>query len=144
MNISIVREVVGMKVKEAMNQGVITINSDTAPLEAFQKMYKEGIRRLFVMDDEGKPVGVVSYSDLIGILGSIKPSKEEKNSLKIVDIMSEDIMTVSADDNIEDAANLMVRADISGLMVMEDEKPVGVITKTDICRLVAAEILVAI
>lgn len=106
-------------------------------------MYKEGIRRLFVMDDE-EPVGVVSYSDLIGILGSIKPSKEEKNSLKIADIMSEDIMTVSADDNIEDAANLMVRADISGLMVMEDKKPVGVITKTDICRLVAAEILVAI
>ncbi|OPY24557.1 MAG: Inosine-5'-monophosphate dehydrogenase [Methanobacterium sp. PtaU1.Bin242] len=132
-----------MKVKEAMNQGVITIDSDTAPLEAFQKMYKEGIRRLFVMDDE-EPVGVVSYSDLIGILGSIKPSKEEKNSLKIADIMSEDIMTVSADDNIEDAANLMVRADISGLMVMEDKKPVGVITKTDICRLVAAEILVAI
>lgn len=132
-----------MKVKEAMNQGVITIDSDTAPLEAFQKMYKEGIRRLFVMDDE-EPVGVVSYSDLIGILGSIKPSKEEKNSLKIADIMSEDIMTVSADDNIEDAANLMVRADISGLMVMENKKPVGVITKTDICRLVAAEILVAI
>ena len=37
---------------------------------------------------------------------------------------------------------LMLRADISGLLVMEDDKPVGVITKTDICRLVAAEILV--
>jgi CBS domain-containing protein len=56
--------------------------------------------------------------------------------------MSEDIMTVSADDNIEDAANLMIRADISGLLVLEDKKPVGVITKTDICRLVAAELLI--
>jgi CBS domain-containing protein len=133
-----------MQIKEAMNRGVIIVNPSTAPLEAFEKMYKEGIRRLFVMDDEGNPIGVVSYYDLIGIMGSIKPSKEEKSTLKIVDIMSKDIMTVSASDNIEDAANLMVRADISGLLVMEDEKPIGVITKTDICRLVAAELLVPI
>lgn len=133
-----------MQIKEAMNRGVITVNPKTAPLEAFEKMYKEGIRRLFVMDDDGNPKGVVSYYDLIGILGSIKPSKEDKSSLKIVDIMSEDIMTVSANDYIEDAANLMVRADISGLLVLKNEKPVGVITKTDICRLVAAGHLVPI
>lgn len=132
-----------MKVKEAMNRGVITVEPNTAPLVAFEKMYKEGIRRLFVMD-KGKPIGVVSYYDLIGILGSIKPSKEETKHLEIADIMSEDIMTMSADDNIEDAANLMIRADISGLLVLEDETPIGVITKTDICRLVAAELLVPI
>jgi CBS domain-containing protein len=132
-----------MQIREAMNRGVITVNPDTAPLEAFEKMYKEGIRRLFVIDKAGNPQGVVSYYDLIGILGTIK-IKIGKSTLKIIDIMSDDIMTVSADDSVEDAANLMIRADISGLLVMEDEKPVGVITKTDICRLVAAELLVPI
>ncbi len=132
-----------MKVKEAMNQGVMTVDPDIKPWEAFQKMYKDGVRRLFVMDEE-KPVGVVSYSDLIAILWSIKPNKDEMSSLKISDIMSDNIVTISADDGIEDAANLMVRADISGLLVLEDEKPVGVITRTDICRLVAAEVLVPI
>lgn len=131
-----------MRIREAMNRGVITVSLNSAPIEAFEKMYKEGIRRLFVMDEEGAPKGVVSYYDLIGILGSIKPGKKDKSTSKIEDIMSEDIMTVSADDNIGDAANLMVRADISGLLVLDDEKPVGVITKTDICRLVAAELLV--
>ena len=131
-----------MRIKEAMNRGVITVSLNTAPIEAFEKMYKEGIRRLFVMDEEGTPKGVVSYYDLIGILGTIKPGKKEKSTTKIEDIMSEDIMTVSADDNIGDAANLMIRADISGLLVLDDEKPVGVITKTDICRLVAAELLI--
>jgi predicted transcriptional regulator len=133
-----------MKVKEAMNQGVITINPDIRPHEAFQKMYKEGVRRLFVIDDDGKPLGVISYSDLIGVLGSIKPNTNDAISLQIRDIMSEDIITISADDGIEDAANLMLRADISGLLVFEGEKPVGVITKTDICRLVAAEVLVPV
>lgn len=133
-----------MRIREAMNRGVITVGLDTAPIEAFEKMYKEGIRRLFVMDEAGNPKGVVSYYDLIGILGSIKPTREEKSSTKIEDIMSEDIMTVSSEDNIENAANLMLRADISGLLVLEDKKPVGVITKTDICRLVAAELLVPV
>jgi predicted transcriptional regulator len=131
-----------MKVKEAMNQGVITIERNTKPLEAFKMMYKEGVRRLFVMGENGAVLGVISYSDLIGVLGTIKPTRSGGVSLKIEDIMSEDVITISADDALEDAANLMIRADISGLLVLDDEKPVGVITKTDICRLVAAQILV--
>lgn len=133
-----------MEVREAMNQGVITINPEIKPLEAFEKMYKEGVRRLFVMDGEGNPKGVVSYSDLIGVLGSLKPNNKEISSIKIADIMSEDVMTIDADSGIENAANLMVRADVSGLLVLENNKPVGVITRTDICRMVAAELLVPI
>lgn len=133
-----------MKVKEAMNKGVITIKLNIRPTEAFEKMYKEGVRRLFVMGDDEKPVGVLSYSDLVGVLGTIKPSAKDAISLQISDIMSEEVITISADDGIEDAANLMLRADISGLLVLEDEKLVGVITKTDICRMVAAELLVPV
>ena len=130
-----------MEVKEAMNQGVIAISPDTSPLEAFEKMYKEGIRRLFVMDNE-TPIGVVSYLDLVGVLGSLNPKSKESGDLKISTIMSENLITIESSDKIEDAANLMLRADVSGLLVLEAKKPVGVITKTDICRLVAAEILV--
>jgi len=133
-----------MEVKEAMNPGVITVNPESRPLEAFEKMYKEGVRRLFVLDSNNKPTGVVSYSDLIGVLGSLKPTNKEIANLKISDIMSEDVMTIDANNEIEDAANLMVRADVSGLLVLENENPVGVITKTDICRMVAAELLVPI
>ncbi len=131
-----------MKVKEAMNNEVITISPYTLPLEAFEKMYKHGVRRLFVLDNENKPIGVVSYTDLIGILGTIKPGPQEAEDIKVSEIMVENVITISADDAIEDAANLMLRADISGLLVMKDENPVGVITKTDICRMVAAELLV--
>ncbi len=131
-----------MKVKEAMNHEVITISPYTLPLEAFEKMYKHGVRRLFVMDENDQALGVVSYTDLIGVLGTIKPGPSETEEVTIAEIMVEDVITISADDGIEDAANLMLRADISGLLVMENNKPVGVITKTDICRMVAAELLV--
>jgi Predicted signal-transduction protein containing cAMP-binding and CBS domains len=131
-----------MEVREAMNKGIISISPDTLPIEAFEKMYKEGVRRLFVMDKSENPVGVISYLDLVGMLGNIKLRTTNSDNLKIEDIMSKDLITISAEDKIEDAANLMLRADVSGLLVLENEKPVGVITKTDICRLVAAEILV--
>jgi predicted transcriptional regulator len=133
-----------MEVKEAMNQGVITVNPEIKPLEAFEKMYKEGVRRLFVLDNEGNPKGVISYSDLIGVLGSLRPTNNNIGALKISDIMTENVITIDSDNAIEDAANLMVRADVSGLLVLEDKKPVGVITKTDICRMVAAEMLVPV
>ena len=35
-----------MEVKEAMNQGVITVNPEIRPLEAFEKMYKEGVTKI--------------------------------------------------------------------------------------------------
>lgn len=133
-----------MKVKEAMNPDVIKISPYTRPLEAFERMYKHGVRRLFVLDDDDNPIGVVSYSDLIGVLGSLKPGPKEIEVIEVTDIMATEIITISADDGVEDAANLMLRADISGLLVLDDDKAVGVITKTDICRLVAAEILVAV
>ena len=133
-----------MEVREAMNKGIISIGSNTRPIEAFEKMYKEGVRRLFVMDRAENPVGVISYLDLVGMLGNIKPRTTLSNNLKIENIMSKDIITISAEDKIENAAILMLRADVSGLLVLENGKPVGVITKTDICRLVAAEILVPV
>ena len=131
-----------MEVREAMNKDVISIGPDTDPLEAFKEMHKKGVRRLFVMDDEN-PIGVISYLDLVGVLGSIKPNTKD-SGIKIRGIMSDNVITIRTKDKIEDAANLMLRADVSGLLVLEDDKPVGVITKTDICRLVAAEFLIPI
>jgi len=131
-----------MKIKDVMNQEVISVKENTSPIEAFEKMYKNGVRRLFVIDDNGTPKGVVSYSDLIGVLNKLSDLNKENNQGKIKDIMTTNIMTVNSEEDIKNAANLMLRADISGLLVIKAKKPVGVITKTDICRLVAANLLI--
>lgn len=127
-----------MKVKDVMNNTVICVKSTTSPIEAFEKMYKEGVRRLFILNENKKAEGVVSYTDLVGVLGTQKPTST-KNISSIKEIMTTNIITIDAEDEIEAAANLMVRADVSGLLVLDLNKPVGVITKTDICRLVASE-----
>jgi predicted transcriptional regulator len=127
-----------MKVKDVMNNTVICVKSNTSPIKAFEKMYKEGVRRLFILNENKKAEGVVSYTDLVGVLGTQKPTSTN-NISNIKEIMTTNIITIDAEDEIEAAANLMVRADVSGLLVLDLNKPVGVITKTDICRLVASE-----
>ncbi len=131
-----------MKIKDVMNQEVISVNEQTSPIEAFEKMYRNGVRRLFVIGDNGTPKGVVSYSDLIGVLNKLSDLNKENNQEKIKNIMTTNIMTVNSEEDIKNAANLMLRADVSGLLVIKAKKPVGVITKTDICRLVAANLLI--
>jgi predicted transcriptional regulator len=131
-----------MKIKDVMNQEVISIAENTTPIEAFEKMYKNGVRRLFVINEKGIPTGVVSYSDLIGVLNQLSDVDKENNKETIDNIMTKNIVTVNAQEEIKNAANLMLRADVSGLLAIDAKKPVGVITKTDICRLVAANMLI--
>lgn len=131
-----------MKIKDVMNQEVISITENTTPIEAFEKMYKNGVRRLFVLNEEGTPTGVVSYSDLIGVLNQLSDVTKENNKETIANIMTTNIVTVNAQEELKNAANLMLRADVSGLLALDARKPVGVITKTDICRLVAASLLI--
>ncbi|KZX12699.1 CBS domain-containing protein [Methanobrevibacter curvatus] len=131
-----------MLIEKVMNNKIISINLNTSPYEAFEKMYKNGVRRLFVFDDENNPKGVISYSDLIGILNNLSDHNYEQNQDKIEDIMSKEIVTVDSKEEVKNAANLMLRADVSGLLVLNNDEAVGVITKTDICRLVAANFLI--
>lgn len=131
-----------MKIKDVMNRKVISITENTTPIEAFEKMYKNGVRRLFVLNEKGTPTGVVSYSDLIGVLNQLSDVNKENNKEKIANIMTTNIVTVNGQEEIKNSANLMLRADVSGLLVLDAKKPIGVITKTDICRLVAANLLI--
>jgi predicted transcriptional regulator len=76
------------------------------------------------------------------ILNQINENSEDNENITVADIMSTNIITINSQENIKNAANLMLRADVSGLLAIDARKPVGVITKTDICRLVAANLLV--
>ena len=54
--------------------------------------------------------------------------------LHIKDVMTRDVVTVSASTPIQDAAQLLIDHRIGGLPVLEDGRVVGVITETDIFR----------
>lgn len=128
-----------MFVKDAMTQEVITISPDSTFSEAMDLIRKKGIRRLPVVKD-GKVVGIVTEKDLL----SASPSQATTldvweltsllNKLKIKQIMRKEVIHVHPNTPIEDAAKIMADKKIGSLVVLEEEKLVGIITESDIFK----------
>lgn len=128
-----------MLVKERMSHPVITIKTDVPIMEALNLMKQEHIRRLPVIKD-GKLVGIVSQTDLLNASPSDATSLSvwEINYLvsqiTVADVMSKKVLTVTEDTPIEEAARFMTDNKIGGLPVMRDGHIVGLITETDLFK----------
>jgi CBS domain-containing protein len=61
----------GAPVREVMTPLVIGVPPDATALEACEQMVRHLVRRVFVLDGEGVPVGVVSSTDLLRRLSDL-------------------------------------------------------------------------
>lgn len=129
-----------MLVKDWMSKDPVTINDDTSMMKAIHLMKQNRFRRLPVLH-EGRLVGIVSDRDL----KEASPSKATTldvhelyyllAELQVKDIMTRDPVTVSPDDSVERAAQLMLENTISGLPVVGDQgRVVGILTQSDVFR----------
>ncbi len=130
-----------MLVGERMTPRPITVNEDTSLPEALELMRRGKIRRLPVLDKHGKLVGIVTELDLLraspspATTLSIYEIPYLLSKVKMRDIMTREVITVTEDTPIEEAARIMADNKIGGLPVLRDDKLVGIITETDIFKL---------
>jgi CBS domain-containing protein len=128
-------------VREWMTPNPVTIPSDTSLPDAHKIMVERKIRRLLVVD-HGKLLGIITRGDVRGAepSGATTLSIYELNyllaRLTIGEIMTKDPVTVTPDTPIREAARLMLEKKIAGLPVMEGDHVVGIITESDIFRMV--------
>ena len=129
-----------MLIKDWMTRDPVTINDDTSMIKAIHIINEHRFRRLPVMS-AGRLVGLVTDRDL----KAASPSKATTldvhemyyllAELQVKEIMSRDLITVSQDDTVEEAAQLMLEHTISGLPVVDaGGSLVGIITQSDILR----------
>jgi CBS domain-containing protein len=128
-------------VKDWMTPNPVCATAHTTLPEALQMMQERRIRRLPVVE-QGRLVGIVTRGDLRGA----QPS--EATSLSIFEIhylvgritldrlMSKNVLTVTPDTTIGQAASLMLKNKIAGLPVTEDGRVVGILTESDIFRMI--------
>jgi acetoin utilization protein AcuB len=123
-----------------MSTKPVTIGADTPITEALRIMRQNQVRRLPVLDAEGHLVGIVSEKDLLyaspspATSLSIYEMHDMLTRLKVTELMSADVITVSPDVPLEEAARIMADNKIGGLPVVEDDQLVGIITETDIFK----------
>ncbi len=128
-----------MLVGERMSHPVITVTPETPVHDALAMFKKENIRRAPVVK-EGKLLGIVSDSDLLNASPSPATTLSiwEINSLlskvTVRHVMTKKVKTIEVDTPIEDAARIMADCKIGGMPVTNKGKIVGMITATDLFK----------
>lgn len=129
-----------MFVKEFMAPEPITITADTAVPAALRLMSDKKIRRLPVVDKHGKLVGIVSDKDLLHASPSPATSlaiweiTDLMSKLKVEKVMTRNVITVTEGTPLEEAALIMADKRIGSLLIMRDKELVGIITESDLFR----------
>lgn len=129
-----------MLVGERMSHPVISVSSKTPMQEAHKLMRDEKIRRLPVVSERGKLIGIITESDLLHASPSDATSLSvwEMNymlsKVTVEKIMTREVITTQKDTPLEEAARKMVDNKIGGLPVVMDGELVGIITETDLFK----------
>lgn len=118
-----------MLVKEAMNKQVKTISPSSSVREAAQIMNKYRIGSLIVIAGSGQIVGIATERD---VLVDVVAEGKSSDDVKVEDIMTKDVITISPDKTLEEAADVMNDNKIKKLPVIDNGTLVGIITATDL------------
>lgn len=129
-----------MTVSKNMTINPVTTTPDMGVFEAFELMKNEGVQRLPVLDNDGNLVGIISEKNITSAAADRKVSIVEfallLSKIKVGDVMTKEVITVSVDDPVELAARKMSDNDISILPVVDNNgKLVGVVSRSDLFRL---------
>ena len=131
-----------MHVVDWKTPNVVAVKPGTSLLKCRNLLKEKNIRRLHVVDDANKVVGIVSDRDVRGASPSKATTLEVHEmqyllaELKAKDIMTPRPLSVKPDATVEEAALLMLDRKIGGLPVVNDEGTlVGIITDQDLFKL---------
>ena len=129
-----------MLVKDRMTPNPVTITTDTSLKEALELVRSKSFRHLPVLDEDGKLAGIVTEKSLV----YASPTSATSLSVfevdyilsctKIGQVIQGEIITVGPDLPIEEAARVMVDHRIGCLPVVEGDELIGIISDTDIFR----------
>lgn len=139
-----------MQAKDVMSRNLVTISADATILQAARLMLQHHISGLPVVDASGKLVGIVSEGDFLRrretgterrrsrwlefLLGPGKIASDytRSHSMRISEVMTENVHTVSEDASLESIVELMERRRIKRVPVVSEGKLAGIITRSNL------------
>ena len=144
-----------LKAKDIMNTNVISVGRDTSVEDLAKILIDKNISGCPVVDENGQLAGIVTENDLISqnkrlhiptimrlfdaFIPLESPGKLEKEikkmtAVKVEDICSKKVISVSGDTSIEDIATIMSEKKVHLIPVVEGKKIVGIIGKIDVIK----------
>ena len=147
-----------LKVRDIMQTEVVTVGPGTTVRELADILAKHKISGVPVVGDERQVLGMVSEADIIlqdadlhfpyyiqfldsviylQSFGKFEERFRKAFGSKVTQIMSEEVISVSPEASVRDAATLMADHAVNRLPVVDNGKLVGIVTRGDIVQAIA-------
>jgi CBS domain-containing protein len=148
-----------MQVREIMSSPAITVGPTTKIRDVARIMREHVISGVPVVDGSGDLLGVITEMELIArnapvheprylaVLSALIPVNIEEYrqykeqlgqalAINAADLMRDEIETIAPDALIEEALEVMLNPEVTMLPVVENQRVIGVVTRTDLVRLI--------
>ena len=133
----------GVKVAAVMTEKVVTATGETTILEAEREMVRKSFRRLPIVS-QGKLVGIITAMDIVRFFGSGEVFQHLRSGTILqvlqtpaLQIGTKELVTISPSANVDEAARTMKERNVGALLVVDDEKLVGILTERDFFKLIS-------
>ncbi len=150
-----------MKIKEFMTKKVVAVHKEMSVKEFVRFIQEHKITGAPVFDESCKMIGIVSTTDVIrrshyvtrdvahcedcyeidpsnGLVEVHKYYTEELFETQIGELMTKEVITLSQEDDLQDAVDLFIKTPIHRIMIMDGKKVVGVISTKDAMKAMAS------
>ncbi len=126
-----------MTIERKISKNPVVAYNDMTAVDALRLMRRENIAKVPVLDRKGNLVGVITEKDILK--ASLTDEKNmsllemayEVSNLTIDKLMTKEVITIGPNTSVEKAARLMITEDLSFLPVLEDQKLIGVLSRSD-------------
>ena len=124
-------------VNDFMRKSLITIEESASVQEAANRMKDKNVSSLVVVDEIGRPLGLITERDLVRkvCIHDVSTSK-----LIIKEIMSSPLITIDSNSSASEAVDMMLRNNVRHLLVVDSksseglDKPIGIVTPLDFTK----------
>ena len=143
-----------MKASDVMSRNILSVGRDATIAEAIRLMLDNQISGLPVID-AGRLVGILTEGDLLRrsetgterhrprwleiLMGPGRLAGEyvRTHGRKVEEIMTRDLVSVTPDTPLDEIVALMERRRVKRVPVLDDDAPVGIVSRTDLLRALA-------
>jgi CBS domain-containing protein len=125
-------------VGDFMRKNLITIEESASVKEAANKMKDKNVSSLVVIDEIGRPLGLITERDLVR-----KVCTHDVSTSKLMnkEIMSSPLITIESKSSVSEAVDMMLKNNVRHILVVVDsksseglDKPIGIVTPLDFTK----------
>jgi CBS domain-containing protein len=116
------------RVREKMVANVVTIEPGTGVVDAAKRMIQEEKGPLPIVEGE-RPKAIVTDRDIIA---HVVAEGRDPTKMTVDEIASQELVSIGPDEDISEARRLMDEHELDRIVVVEDDKLVGIISEADI------------